>query len=155
MGRTKQTDDEKKQKGTRNRTPVEQVIQRDEPKKPHYMSKDAKAVWDRVVPNLVKKNMVTLEDSDLLAQYCVALSKYEEYSVFLAKNGDFIVHEHNGTKTKREEVKICREWSKEVTRLGELFGLSPKSRKAIGITAKSKEKGSGLKDKAHILSRRT
>lgn len=149
MGRTRQTADEKKAKNTRNPLPAEQVIDADEPIKP-YLSREAGAIWDRIVPNLVRKGMVVLEDSDLLAQYCVALSKVEHYREFLDKNGEFIIHK-NKTKTKREEVKLYKDWSKEATRLGELLGLSPKSRKSIGITAKKGKKG--LAEKAHILKR--
>lgn len=153
MGRTRQSEEEKKARNTRNKPPEQKEIQRTDPVKPPGLSKAASLIWDVEVPALVAKAAVSGEDSFNLGAYCTARAFADKYLAHILKQGEF-KEMANGHSFRTPESKAYLYWSQEASRLGELFGFSPKSRKAIGAKLSAGNNG-GLKAKAHILKRQS
>lgn len=155
MAQRKKTIEERKATGARSKpdAPAERVIDATKPEKPAGLPKDVAKVWDRVVARLVAHGLVNDLDQETLILYCFEVAKVEQLTAYLTENTDWIVHS-NGSKTKREEVKMRYEAIKAMMRLGASLGNSPAARKSMGIRVATVKNG-GIQAKAHILKRRT
>lgn len=55
------------------------------PRAPSWMSKQAKAEWNRVLPALVQRRVITVADMGSLENYCVACGRIREIEVMIQK----------------------------------------------------------------------
>ncbi|GEM_PF-2056635 len=130
--------------------PIETVT----PAKPDWLSKDASAHWDRLLPIMLAADMVRAVDGDLLAEYCEELSIAIRCRKVLKTKGATIRHA-NGAQMPRPEVKQGRDAWKHALKMASELGLTPRARKtmSISITAAEPQSDQTSRKKA-ILGRR-
>lgn len=113
------------------------------PSVPTWMSKEAKAEWKRIVPELDKVGLLTLVDRGALAVYCEAWSTFQAASADVNKNGltieverqrfsrngdllstDTILVRNPAIQTAKDSTGIIKAFATE-------FGLTPFSRSRL------------------------
>jgi P27 family predicted phage terminase small subunit len=83
---------------------------------PSWLSKHAKAEWRRVMPELVKRRILTPADLGCLESYCIAIGRIRELEILLRAGID---------------PKLCRMQDKAMVTARQLaaeLGLTPVSR---------------------------
>ena len=90
---------------------------------PHYLSTDAKAHWNAIVPGLVQQGTAKEADRTLLAMLCSQLARFHDTS--FKSDGSPTIEEI-------ERRNIC----KNIVELSDRFGMSPLSRSRSGISKK-------------------
>lgn len=123
------------------------------PEPPYELSFDAQTIWDDLVPKLVAAKMTCVFDSEVLADYCEAVARKRELQTDLRENGA-TVENCNNTFSTRPVLKQLEAVEKQVLRLAEQLGLTPKARKAQNIVLKLDSPDRDKEKKASILSRR-
>lgn len=58
------------------------------PTPPAWLSKDAKAEWRRVMPQLVERRVITDADLGMVESYCVAMGRVRQFERILQTAGD-------------------------------------------------------------------
>ncbi|SOC11410.1 P27 family predicted phage terminase small subunit [Rhodobacter sp. JA431] len=100
-----------------------------------FMSPDARDVWARLAPQLVKLKRLEPHFHELFASYC------EEVAVYIAMTKDIGAHgvtyetgqgRNGNQKRTRPEVHLRKSTLESMIRLGALFGLSPVDEKRLG-----------------------
>lgn len=108
-----------------------------EPPKPGFLKGRAAEVWDDIVPALFKAELVHEVDKHMLAAYCMDMAEYFIKADALATLVPGRVLSKGEKPVTESERKALREEAKDAfTRarsLGEQFGMSTKSRTAMGI----------------------
>lgn len=103
-----------------------------EPEKPSYLTGTAAAIWDQTVPLLFAAKLIHPVDLHTMASYCLDVATYADNAVELNKPRGEVKYSEAERKSMREEAKEAWARAKAV---GELMGMSPKSRTAMGISA--------------------
>ncbi len=107
------------------------------PEMPGHLSGEAKAEWERMVPELISMGLLTKLDRAALAGYCTAWGRHVEAEAELAANGMTIETPTGHSKTSpflaisRQEREIMKKFLLE-------FGLTPASRSKVSATPKEK-----------------
>lgn len=103
------------------------------PDAPTTMSPGAVAVWDETVDELYNLGMICNLDKGLLAEYC-------ELMVILSALRAGLYEPAKGRKKPEPSATFDKKLDqidkvlKSVNRIGDSFGLTPKGRRAMGIT---------------------
>lgn len=109
------------------------------PSIPRHLSKQAREIWNRVVPDIDAMGLLTTADGGQLAEYCTTLATVYRLQKHLEKHGfSYEVHAPSGTLLsyrKRPEVSQLREAQGRVDRLAQQFGLTPVARSRVEVTA--------------------
>ena len=113
------------------------------PVKPDYLEKDASAMWDQLVPQLLKLGVLSNIDGVILAELCEAWADLRACKRFVKKHG------RTYKVTKIQFGKVVTEGSKlwpqtrEIAHLRTFilrscaeFGLSPSSRTRLSVEGK-------------------
>ncbi len=58
------------------------------PNPPAWLSKDAKAEWRRIMPDLVERKTLTNADMGMVESYCVAIGRVREIERMMSKSFD-------------------------------------------------------------------
>ena len=112
-------------------SPIETV-----PRPPAWLSRDAKAEWQRVAPIMIEERRVlTVPDMAQLANYCCAIGEVAEASRLIAKEG-IVFRSPSGPK-KHPAVAIRTEAMTQARRLAAELGLTPMSRSRAPMKGKS------------------
>lgn len=113
------------------------------------MSESASAIWDAVTPTLIADDRLRPGDEHLFAQYCLFMAMAQDAHRKIEDEGMVVGGADTGSKLQKNPAfNIARECSNAAAQIGQRFGMSPTSRKALGIKTKSKSLGSiraGLK----------
>lgn len=106
-------------------------------KAPAWLSKEAKAEWRRLAPQLLAEQMLTAPDEPMLAALCEAIAGYREATADIAKHGrvlSYTATTRNGSVTKRYANPACEDQRRCAVQMekGALhFGVSPLARERI------------------------
>ena len=110
---------------------------------PSWLDTEAKACWERTVPELEHMGVLTLIDADALAVYCDTWSRWKDAVLFLQKNGAVytIKDEEGKAKCVQQwpQVSIARNLLAALNRWMREFGMTPSAR--TSIVAKPPEEG--------------
>lgn len=143
----------------------ESRINRSEPKPrdgaaaaPGWLSDDARAVWDRLAPDLIKQRVLTDWDVDAFAAFCSAVVVHREAAADVERNGTNITvvdrELSNGTllftTRKNPAWQVARESAQLITTLGGRFGLNPSDR--ASLTMKGDDDSGEAKQPGRLLS---
>lgn len=113
------------------------TIDQDEslPSVPEIVRRDAEAIaeWERIIPELQKTGSLTKVDRAILAGYCLNYAKIERLESYLHKNKMTVRVGRQGYSQVRPEVAILRECWKLMRTFADQLGLSPNSRKKLGV----------------------
>lgn len=93
---------------------------------PDWLSEDAKQEWDRVMPILSERRILTVADLGSLENYCVAIGTVRETERHLQKYGH--VMDVNGVFKRNPSVGIQSNAIQQARLLGAELGLTPVSR---------------------------
>lgn len=108
---------------------------------PAELPDGAKAVWERLAPDLLDKKVLTPWDVDQFAAYCVAVSQYNECRV---RMGDqFVVEGSMGQMVKSPYWAQMNEALMQMMRLSARFGLTPADRAGLVVKVDSPPSAGG------------
>jgi P27 family predicted phage terminase small subunit len=103
---------------------------------PVDMPAAARAVWDRLAPDLIAKQVMTAWDLDMFVVFCDAVATYQECRVLMGK--DYLVPGSvPNTLVKSPYMRIMRDCSDVIVRFGGRFGLTPSDRAGIELPGDS------------------
>jgi P27 family predicted phage terminase small subunit len=83
---------------------------------PTWLSTDAKRIWRRVVKEAAELELFDNLDTEMLAIYCDAVSKYQDASTALAK--EYSV----------DQEKALQAWARLVSQYADKLGMTPTAR---------------------------
>ncbi len=119
-------------------------FKRQPPEAPAWLSHDARAEWDRVVPGLAALDILKPEDRANLAAYCETWATFKMACRKVAEDGETIEHtvtSHGPQgRTERSQeivnpfIAVMRASGKELRGFAAQFGLTPSSETALGRT---------------------
>lgn len=104
---------------------------------PGWLSKEAREEWKRVVPELVRLNLLTLIDRAALAAYCEAYAQWELASKDVLTEGLTVPSLHSVVTNPK--VRIADAAAKRMRAFLIEFGLTPASRARISVQPEQKE----------------
>lgn len=136
--------------GNRSKKPdlsMDDVVDPDEapPEPPKWLDKEARAEWDRVIVNLLDKNLVGRSDTSVLGLYCRAVSLCIACQKDIDDNG--IVGVYDEVKEyKRPVCSVLADARSAVLRYAGELGLTVNSRTRLGSGRAATKKKSALKD---------
>lgn len=111
------------------------------PEAPKLLTKDARAEWDRLVPQLLELGLLSAIDRDQLAGYCAALAVWAQAERDIKKHGA-IIKTPFGLKNNPAVMNRFKAWE-HIRRFGALFGLSPADRTRVNAEKNQKEPKAG------------
>lgn len=110
---------------------------------PDFLNSDARAEWDRIVPELQALNLLTRVDRAALACYCQAWATFKLAQAQLDKYGLTMEFESKaGTlyEMARPEVAIANKAMQQIKAFSAEFGFTPSARTAIKLPDPPKQK---------------
>lgn len=106
-------------------------FQRAAPTAPGWLSAEARAEWDRVVPGLTRLDLLKTEDRAVLAAYCETWATFVAATRTVQREGLTVEARLGGTQA-HPAVGIARNAGRELKGLAVQFGLTPSSEQALG-----------------------
>jgi P27 family predicted phage terminase small subunit len=107
------------------------------PEIPGHLSGEAKAEWERIVPELLSMGLLSKMDRAALAGYCVSWGRHVKAEAEIAANGMTIETPTGGRKTS-PFIAISRQEREMMKKFLLEFGLTPASRSKVSATPKEK-----------------
>ncbi|WP_205864538.1 phage terminase small subunit P27 family [Planctomonas sp. JC2975] len=101
------------------------------PVAPEWLSPEAHAEWDRVVPELSRLEVLKSEDRAALAAYCETWATFVEATRIIATEG-LTIEAKQGT-LPHPAVGIARNAGRELRTWAGQFGLTPAAENSLGI----------------------
>jgi P27 family predicted phage terminase small subunit len=98
---------------------------------PGWLSKHAKAEWQRVMPDLTKRRILTSADLGGLESYCIAIGQVRETERLISKEGH-VVETARGPRA-HPAVRIQSDAMTRARLLAAELGLTPVSRSRPAI----------------------
>ena len=98
---------------------------------PVPLSERAQAVWDRLAPDLIDKNVLTAWDVDMFSTFCNAVAIYHENMDLMA--GQYVARGSGDGVIKSPHWQIMRDCEQIMSRIGGRFGLTPGDRAALKV----------------------
>lgn len=100
---------------------------------PEDLSDDARAVWDRLAPDLIRVGVLTPWDVDAFRITCEALARYQQ-ATRLVNGSALLVQGPNGF-VKNPALVVQREAETTFAQYGARFGLTPSDRSQLKVDA--------------------
>lgn len=114
------------------------------PRCPSWLSREAKAEWRRVAPELARLGLLTELDRALLASYCQTFAVWRECDRIVAAHGRTYLSP-SGQVRQRPEVGIAQAEQALLRQLAAELGLTPSARARMGIATEQDEEDDPLK----------
>ena len=119
----------------------------EEVKPPAGLSRDARAVWRRLAPDLVKSGVLTAWDTHAFGICCTAIARHWRASRMLEEEGEMVeapVFDRNGRRTGERLVRnpwglVLKEAADTTQRLAARFGLTPTDRAQLDMHPEHEE----------------
>lgn len=118
-------------RGTKPNLKIDAKAVRTALRAPAWLSKDAKAEWNRVMPLLVERRILTDADLGSLENYCVAIGQVREMERTLQKDGHVVFID--GVPKRHPAVGIQSDAMTRARLLAAEMGLTPVSRSRPAI----------------------
>lgn len=99
---------------------------------PSWLSEDARAEWDRVVPILAERRILTDADLGSLENYCIAIGTVREMEAHIQAHGH-VVTDIEGRMKRNPAVGIQAEAMTRARLLAAELGCTPVSRSRPAI----------------------
>ncbi|MEU5036568.1 phage terminase small subunit P27 family [Streptomyces rubiginosohelvolus] len=99
------------------------------PEAPEWLTDEARAEWDRVLPGLARLELLKPEDRAALAAYCEAWATFRQATEVVKREG--LTIEARQGKLTHPAVGIARAAGREVRAWAAHFGLTPSSEQAL------------------------
>jgi P27 family predicted phage terminase small subunit len=99
--------------------------ERSAPSAPGWLPVEARAEWDRVVPEMDRLGILKAIDRGSLAAYCMAWHRFVEASAIVAVEG-MVLHDDKQGRAQRHPALLTAEAaSKDIRSWASEFGLTP------------------------------
>lgn len=108
------------------------------PAPPGELSAQARKHWDRIVCQLAESGIMTALDSDALAAYCEAYSRWLQANERLLSEG-CVMPDEKGFPRHSPWLRIANDSFQQMRSLLQEFGLSPASRAKIQVAKQEDE----------------
>lgn len=118
------------------------------PKRPAWLSSQAKKVWNELAPKLERVGCLTKVDGETLALLCTHYAVAKQAAEILKQEG-LVDHDERGLARKHPMLQVLRDNSAAYLKYCQEFGLSPKARGRIDVTEPFDEEDQGM---ARLLS---
>ncbi|MBK3561098.1 phage terminase small subunit P27 family [Streptomyces sp. MBT56] len=105
------------------------------PEAPAWLSDEARAEWDRVLPGLSRLDLLKPEDRAALAAYCETWASFREATETVAREG-LTIDAKQGT-LPHPAVGIARAAGRELRAWAAHFGLTPSTEQALARGAEN------------------
>ena len=105
------------------------------PSPPSWLSREALAEWNRVVPELNRVGVLALVDRAILVGYCESWSLYHAATKAVRETGT-TYESTRGTVAKHPNVAILAESRMAFLRFAQELGLSPSARARLAASPK-------------------
>jgi P27 family predicted phage terminase small subunit len=115
-----------------NRRRREPMPKRGLPRCPQWLSKEAKAKWKALVPELDRLGLLTILDGENLSVLCEAWSEFRQSTEVLAAEGRYVTNAA-GTRVSHPAVGQQRSAWKTIKDYSALFGLNPAARGRLDV----------------------
>lgn len=99
------------------------------PEAPAWLTDEARAEWDRVVPGLSRLDLLKPEDRAALAAYCEAWATFREATETVAREG--LTFEAKQGTLPHPAVAIARAAGRELRAWAAHFGLTPSTEQQL------------------------
>jgi P27 family predicted phage terminase small subunit len=99
------------------------------PEAPAWLTDEARAEWDRVVPGLSRLDLLKPEDRGSLAAYCEAWATFREATETVAREG--LTFEAKQGTLPHPAVGIARSAGRELRAWAAHFGLTPSTEQQL------------------------
>lgn len=113
------------------------------PPRPRWLSKEAKAAWKQLVPELDALGVLTKIDGNALARYCAMWVRWKRAADHLEKYGESYPLKDNEGKVKCfmpfPQAAVVNKLSIMLLRIEQEFGLTPASRSRLQIEVPVRE----------------
>lgn len=107
------------------------------PECPAVLAGEAKAEWDRIVPELLVAGLLARLDRAALAAYCSAYARWVEAELALRTHG-VLIKAPSGYPMVSPYLTVANKAMEQMTRLLVEFGMSPSSRSRVTPGEKGK-----------------
>lgn len=107
------------------------------------LSDGARAAWDRLAPDLIRKGVLTPWDAQAFTTYCQTVAHYQEASRCLVIDG-YTAQGAAGGVIKSPYWQIMRDAIGVMTTIGGRFGLTPSDRAHLSLGEGKREPGADL-----------
>ena len=101
------------------------------PTPPDFLSADARAEWDRVVPELDRLGLVTMLDRAGLAAYCEAWSRFVMATAVLHEEP--LIIKKAGRSVKNPALQVAKDAAADMLRWCVDFGMTPSARGRMAV----------------------
>lgn len=115
--------------------PVPPKFNREAPEPPEWLSEEARAEWDRVVPSLEELDLLKATDRAMLVAYCETWDLYMTAVLKVRAEGMTITNPETGFERKHPVLAVVMETAAQLRQFAREFGLSPAAENGIGKTA--------------------
>jgi P27 family predicted phage terminase small subunit len=102
------------------------------PEPPDWLSSEALAEWERVVPGLECLDLVKPEDRAALALYCETWARYVDAVRQYRAEGATLINPDSGRAHKNPAVGVAEVAAAQLRVLAAEFGLTPSSEQRLG-----------------------
>ena len=114
------------------------------PNAPSWLSAEAKAEWKRVVPELMRLDILKAEDRASLAAYCETWATYKDAVQTVQREG--LTIEAKQGRLAHPAVGIARNAGKELRAWAGQFGLTPSAENALALEVGDDGEGNPFAD---------
>ncbi len=121
-----------------------------EPQCPSHLDEGAKAEWRRLVPILLRMNVLSEADGMELAALCQTYSTMVRAQQELSKTG-LLYKRPNGSVVQSPLLRVVTEGVATINRLAQQFGLTPSSRARVSIISNEPADDFGSRELAKVL----
>jgi P27 family predicted phage terminase small subunit len=111
------------------------------PEMPDHLPAEAKAEWQRRVPEMSRQGVVTDHDAAVLCAYCEAWARYVKASKNVQKYGEVIVSPKTNTAYASPHLHILTAAEKQMVTYAAELGLTPSARSRVTATPPKAQDG--------------
>lgn len=98
---------------------------------PEWLEPLAVEMWQRVVPELLANDLLTLGDMHNVEAFCMAYAMWREAQEHIKLHGVVLTNPESGTVLKNPAVTVVNETARQLVQFGSLLGLDPSSRSRL------------------------
>lgn len=106
-------------------------FERGQPVMPIWLPPEARAEWNRVVPELTRLGLLKLIDGAALTAYCMTWQRFVEASAIVAREGMVIQDDKQGRAQRHPALLTAEAASKELRAWCTQFGMTPSAEQRV------------------------
>jgi P27 family predicted phage terminase small subunit len=101
------------------------------PEAPEWLPEEARAEWDRVVPELARLDLLKPVDRSALTAYCLTWDRLVQAQREMERDGS-VLSENSQGRVRHPAVAVIEAASKELRAWAGEFGLTPSAESKVG-----------------------